>query len=168
MNKTLRSLLFPLSTCLGLALACSSSSSSPSKTDDAGDHTGGDSGGGGGSKLTNGGCESLADGQVIECIVFRIDGKSDTTDQAGCKNLMATYVATCPTENLVGCCTTPAATGIGTASTEQCYYNAKIDGGQGCILCGIGPDGGAEGAAQAEATCKMNAGTGAGVWTTTP
>jgi Zn-dependent metalloprotease len=134
------------------------------------DHDDDDSGNGGG-------CVYTADGgQVIECLVTRFNGKSNTPDQAACDPTKTTYVPSCPTTSLVGCCTSPANTGVGTATIEVCAYNAMIDGQKACIPCGIQtvlPDGAVifNNLPETIAACKaggLEGATNPGTWSTIP
>jgi hypothetical protein len=149
------------------AVSVGCSSNSPSATGDGG--TQGTSGG------STGGCVLILDGGLtVECTVNRINGSSDTVNQAGCTPTETTYVASCPTKNLVGCCTAPANTGAGTVTQEECYYDVKEDGAEGCVACGISGMSKSgqptyNTAAQTEAKCKATGVvTNPGTWSTTP
>jgi hypothetical protein len=88
----------------------------------------------------------------------------------------ATFASSCPTTNLVGCCTAPDNTGGGaTATTEECYYDVEIDGSAECLTCGLDPDASASGtptfasAAETAASCRATGLAGnPGTWSTTP
>jgi len=161
--------LAPLFASLVFGLGCSSSSSSA--TGDGGASQEGGGGGGGGSAA---GCAVILDDMTVECTVNRIGGVSNVKSEADCE-AMTTYVASCPTANLVGCCTAPANTGGGASVTqEECYYNVDEEGSEECAACDIA-DASASGqplfntAAQQEARCKA---TGVvqnpGTWSATP
>jgi hypothetical protein len=154
---------------LFFGLGCSSSSSSGA-TDGGG--SGGSSGGGSGSSSggeSGGACAFITDAGPAECLVTRINGKSDVVDQAGCTPTMTTYFPTCPTTNLVGCCTTPVSVGAGSANEEQCYYDLEEpDGAVVCPICGANATG-YNTPAQTQAAC-MDSGVGGkpGTWSTSP
>jgi hypothetical protein len=161
----------PLLASLFFGLGCSSSSSSGA-TDGGGT---GSSGGGSGSSGSSGGgssggaCALVLDAGTVECLVTRVNGKSDVIDQAGCTPTMTTYFPTCPTTSLVGCCTVPVAVGAGSANEEQCYYNLEEpDGAVVCPTCGLTATG-YRTPAETQAVCMDSgvAGTG-GTWSTTP
>jgi hypothetical protein len=148
------------------AFSVGCSSSSPSAKGDAGtqDATGGSAGG----------CVLSLDGSTLSCLVFRVNGTSDTVNQAGCTPTKTTYVASCPTKNLVGCCTAPANTGVGTATEEECYYDIEVDAAEQCPACGIAGTTKSgqpifNTPAQQEAHCKASGVvTNPGTWSTTP
>jgi len=163
--KRLLVVLGPFVAASALAFACTSNSS-PAGT------PGGGSGSGSGGGSGGGGCVEADDaGTVYGCLVVRTNGVSGASDQADCTPSMMTYVASCPTASLVGCCTSPDNTGGNVTSTEEeCYYNAEFDGSEFCVACGLNSDGSPKTPAQTQATCEATgvAGLNAGTWSTTP
>jgi hypothetical protein len=143
--------------CATYAWACSNDDSTPSSTADAGaGHTdaGGSTTGTGDGTHGGGGCVAYVDdaGTIPgDCIIARVNGTSLFSSQAGCP-AGSTFVDSCPTDTLYGCCSTIGGSGGNATNVEEdCAYAATDEDGGGNYL-------------ESQSACTSIGGT----WSTTP
>jgi len=138
MMKT-TSLVLALVSAVSMSLGCSSSSSSPTSDVDSGTSgkedsgKGGDSGGSTGAKTSTGCVQGSKADMDQSCALFDTTGFTSgmvTSLNANCTKDMGTVVTTCPTADLVGCCTTMVE---GSFSQVTCTYSGTAaDGKSAC------------------------------------